>query len=238
MNTHNIAARLSEIELRIASSVQQFGRERGSVQLLAVSKTKPISAIREAAACGQRHFGENYLQEALEKIEALGDDALVWHFIGPIQANKTAAIARHFSWVHTIDRLKIAQRLNDQRPASLPSLNVCLQVNSSDEASKSGITLEELPELATAVSRLPQLRLRGLMTIPAPEHNFENQRRPFCKVREALEQLNSDGYALDTLSMGMSNDMEAAIAEGATLVRIGSALFGRRDQRAPLTTHE
>lgn len=180
------------------------------------------------ARAGMTRFGENYLQEALEKIEALQDLSLEWHFIGPIQSNKTRPIAEHFDWVHSVDRLKLARRLSEQRPPHLPPLNICLQVNVSGEQSKSGATLEELPALAREVASLPHLRLRGLMAIPAPAEGLEAQRQPFHHMHQALQQLNAEGLELDTLSMGMSGDLEAAIAEGATLVRIGTALFGPR----------
>jgi pyridoxal phosphate enzyme (YggS family) len=198
------------------------------VQLLAVSKTHPADVLRSAAAAGQRRFVESYLQEALEKIAALAGHNLEWHFIGPLQSNKTRPIAEHFAWVHSVDRLKVAERLSAQRPERLPPLNVCLQVNVSGEASKSGCTLTELPALAQAVAKLPRLRLRGLMTIPAPSEDPAQQRLPFRRLREAQEQLIAEGLELDTLSMGMSDDLGAAIAEGATLVRVGSALFGAR----------
>ncbi|OGT22401.1 MAG: YggS family pyridoxal phosphate enzyme, partial [Gammaproteobacteria bacterium RBG_16_57_12] len=185
------------------------------------------AAIRAAAAAGKRRFGESYLQEALAKMSELQDLALEWHFIGPLQSNKTRQVAINFDWVHSVDRLKIAQRLNEAR-SGLPPLNICVQVNLGGEASKSGTTLAQLPDLAAAISLLPNLRLRGLMSIPPPTHDFSGQRQPFQQLREALEQLNRRGLALDTLSMGMSDDMEAAIAEGATLVRIGSAIFGTR----------
>jgi pyridoxal phosphate enzyme (YggS family) len=203
------------------------------VSLLAVSKTKPAAEVRQAAAAGQVAFGENYLQEALEKIEALADlPDLEWHFIGPIQSNKTRAIAEHFQWVHSVDRLKIARRLSDHRPDTLPPLNVCLQLNVDSEDSKSGCHLEDLPELATAVSELPGLKLRGLMAIPDPNQPEDSLRNSFRALATALEQLNRQPgprAPLDTLSMGMSGDLELAIAEGATLVRVGTALFGARD---------
>jgi PLP dependent protein len=184
------------------------------------------------AACGQREFGENYLQEALDKQAGLRDLPLTWHFIGPIQSNKTRAIAEHFSWVHSVDRLKIAERLSAQRPAGLPPLQVCIEVNVSGEASKGGVTPADLPALAAAVSKLPGLQLRGLMAIPAPTADQAAQRAAFRRVREQFEALRAHGYALDTLSMGMSGDLEAAILEGATIVRIGTALFGERTKHA------
>ena len=205
------------------------GRPAGAVALLAVSKTFPAQAVREAYAAGQRAFGENYVQEALDKIEALRDLALEWHFIGPIQSNKTRDIAENFAWVHGVDRLKIAQRLSEQRPANMPPLNICLQVNVSGEASKSGIAPQEVAVLAREVVKLPNLRLRGLMAIPAPADDAAEQRLPFAQMNALLHQLNAGGLHLDTLSMGMSHDYPAAIAEGATMVRIGTAIFGKRD---------
>ena len=205
-------------------------RDPATVGLLAVSKTQPAAAIREAAAAGIRDFGENYLQEALDKQAELDDLPLTWHFIGPIQSNKTKAIAEHFGWVHSVDRLKIAQRLSDQRPAALPPLNICLQVNVSGEASKSGCAPQEVQQLARAITALPRLRLRGLMCIPAPSEDPAEQRAAFARLRQLRDELALD---LDTLSMGMSQDLEAAIAEGATWVRIGTALFGARDYGRP-----
>ena len=225
-----LADNLSAISARIASAAQAAGREPASVQLLAVSKTKPASAIREIYAAGVYDFGENYLQEALTKQQALGDLPLIWHFIGPIQSNKTKAIAEHFDWVHSVDRLKIAQRLSEQRPAGLPPLNICLQVNVSGEDSKSGCTPADLPALAKAVAALPSLRLRGLMAIPEPTDDRAAQEAAFATLRQLQEGL---GLGLDTLSMGMSHDLEAAIAQGATWVRIGTALFGARDYGQP-----
>jgi pyridoxal phosphate enzyme (YggS family) len=199
------------------------------VRLLAVSKTFPAEAVREAYRAGQTAFGENYLQEALEKIAALKDLPLEWHFIGPIQSNKTRPIAENFAWVHSVDRLKIAERLSAQRPPGLPPLNVCLQVNVSGEESKSGIAEQEVEQLALAVARLPSLKLRGLMSIPAPAADEKTQRLPFARMRAIFEKLNALGMGLDTLSMGMSHDYPAAIKEGATIVRIGTAIFGARD---------
>lgn len=227
-NLHPSQARLQTVTERIDSALASHSRAPGSVALLAVSKTRSSEELRALASLGVTRFGENYLQEALEKMAALGDLPLEWHFIGPIQSNKTRPLAEHFDWVHSVDRLKIAQRLSEQRPPQLPPLNICLQVNISAEASKSGVGLDELPELAGQVVQLPRLRLRGLMAIPAPAEGMEAQRRPFRALRQAMEQLNAGGMALDTLSMGMSDDLEAAIAEGATLVRIGTALFGPR----------
>ncbi|MBH3470903.1 YggS family pyridoxal phosphate-dependent enzyme [Pseudomonas putida] len=221
-----LADNLSAISARIASAAQAAGRDPASVQLLAVSKTKPASAIREIHAAGVRDVGENYLQEALTKQQALSDLPLIWHFIGPIQSNKTKAIAEHFDWVHSVDRLKIAQRLSEQRPAGLAPLNFCLQVNVSGEDSKSGCAPADLPALAQAVAGLPNLRLRGLMAIPEPTDDRAAQEAAFARLRQLQESL---GLGLDTLSMGMSHDLEAAIAQGATWVRIGTALFGARD---------
>ena len=224
-----IAERLRQVRARIAAAARDCGRNPADVRLLAVSKTFSAEDLRAAQAAGQDCFGESYLNEALAKIATLSTPAPEWHFIGPLQSNKTRAIAEHFAWVHSIDRLKIAQRLSDQRPVTLPPLNVCIQVNISGEASKSGVHLDELPELARAVAGLPRLRLRGLMAIPAPSVDVTAQRAAFRRLREARDRLNETlGLALDTLSMGMSDDLEAAIAEGATLVRIGSAIFGAR----------
>ena len=225
-----IAKNIAKVRTRIREAAQACGRDPESVGLLAVSKTKPAAAVREAHACGQRDFGENYLQEALNKQAELSDLALTWHFIGPIQSNKTRPIAEHFAWVHSVDRLKIAQRLSAQRPAHLPPLNICLQVNVSGEASKSGCAPEELAPLALAVSQLPNLRLRGLMTIPEPTRDVAQQHAACARLRQLRDDLNLE---LDVLSMGMSDDLEAAIAEGATWVRIGTALFGARDYGAP-----
>ena len=225
-----IAENISTLAERIRNAAQANGRDPASVGLLAVSKTKPASDLREAHAAGLRDFGENYLQEALGKQAELSDLPLIWHFIGPIQSNKTRAIAENFAWVHSVDRLKIAQRLSEQRPAELPPLNICIQVNVSGEASKSGCTPEDLPALAQAISALPNLRLRGLMAIPEPTENLDEQNAAFAAVRTLQDRLN---LPLDTLSMGMSHDLEAAIAQGATWVRIGTALFGARDYGQP-----
>ena len=224
-----IAENSATVLERIAAASRTAGRDPATVGLLAVSKTKPAAALREAAGAGLRDFGENYLQEALDKQLELADLPLVWHFIGPIQSNKTRAIASHFDWVHSVDRLKIAQRLAEQRPPERGPLNICLQVNVSGEASKSGCHPDELPALATAVNQLPNLRLRGLMAIPEPTDDPASQRAAFARLRTLSEALN---LGLDTLSMGMSQDLEAAIAEGATWVRIGTALFGARDYGA------
>ncbi|WP_328188752.1 YggS family pyridoxal phosphate-dependent enzyme [Marinobacter sp. OP 3.4] len=229
----SIADNIRSVTRRIQKATKAAGRANGSVSLLAVSKTKPAEDLREAAAAGQRAFGENYLQEALEKIDALADlPDVEWHFIGPIQSNKTRAIAEHFQWVHSVDRLKVARRLSEQRPDHLPPLNLCLQVNVDEEDSKSGCRLEELPELAAAISELPRLSLRGLMAIPDPGQPEDHLRASFRALAGALADLKKRGNVtgpLDTLSMGMSGDLELAIAEGATLVRVGTALFGARD---------
>jgi pyridoxal phosphate enzyme (YggS family) len=225
-----IAANISTLGERINAAARCAHRDPATIGLLAVSKTKPASALREAYAAGLRDFGENYLQEALGKQLELADLPLSWHFIGPIQSNKTRAIAENFDWVHSVDRLKIAQRLSEQRPADLPPLNICIQVNVSGEASKSGCSPEDLPGLAAAISALPQLKLRGLMAIPEPTDDSTEQNAAFAAVQMLQEQLN---LPLDTLSMGMSHDLEAAIAQGATWVRIGTALFGARDYGQP-----
>ncbi|HRL93104.1 MAG TPA: YggS family pyridoxal phosphate-dependent enzyme [Pseudomonas sp.] len=221
-----IAENIAKVGERIRAAAQASGRDLDHIGLLAVSKTKPAAAVREAYAAGLRDFGENYLQEALEKQAELSELPLIWHFIGPIQSNKTKPIAENFAWVHSVDRLKIAQRLSEQRPADLPPLNICLQVNVSAEDSKSGCAPTELAALAEAVSQLPNLRLRGLMAIPEPTDDVAAQRAAFARLRELRDGLP---LPLDTLSMGMSHDLDAAIAEGATWVRIGTALFGARD---------
>lgn len=227
-----IALKLQAVDSTIQAACAAAGRPREAVQLLAVSKTFGADAVLEAIAAGQLAFGENYLQEALDKIAAVAAAqpaaAVEWHFIGPIQSNKTRPLATHFDWVHTVERLKIAQRLSEQRPADLPPLHVCLQVNISGEASKSGVAPEELLPLAHAVAALPNLKLRGLMAIPEPETDVSKQRAAFARLRGLLEECNAAGLQLDTLSMGMSADLAAAIAEGATIVRIGTAIFGAR----------
>ncbi|RON07415.1 YggS family pyridoxal phosphate enzyme [Pseudomonas brassicacearum] len=220
-----IADNIAQVAARIRAAEQTAQRAEHSVRLLAVSKTKPSDAVREAYAAGVRDFGENYLQEALGKQLELADLPLIWHFIGPIQSNKTRAIAENFAWVHSVDRLKIAQRLSEQRPAELPPLNICIQVNVSGEASKSGCTPADLPALANAISALPRLKLRGLMAIPEPTEDRAAQDAAFATVQKLQASLN---LPLDTLSMGMSHDLESAIAMGATWVRIGTALFGAR----------
>ena len=226
---------LQRVHSRIAAACAAAGRPVDSVTLLAVSKTFPPEAVRAAFAAGQRQFGENYVQEALDKIAALADlrQHITWHLIGPLQSNKTRPVAAAFDWVHSVDRLKIAQRLSEQRPAGLPPLQLCLQVNISGEASKSGLLPPEVLAVAQAVARLPNLRLRGLMAIPEPAVDAAAQRTPHRALRELLAALNATGLALDTLSMGMSADLEAAVAEGATLVRVGTAIFGGRSVPAP-----
>lgn len=209
------------------------GRRTEEVELLAVSKTFPYEAIREAWQAGQRRFAESYVQESLHKMEALHDLAIEWHYIGPIQSNKTRPIAEHFAWVHGIDRLKIAERLSAQRPAQLPPLQVCIEVNISGEASKSGVSPDDIEALAQAVAALPNLKLRGLMAIPAPTEDEAEQRTAFARLRGIFERLNKRGLQLDTLSMGMSHDYPAAIAEGATVVRVGTAIFGTRGKPQP-----
>ena len=221
-----IAGNIAQVEARIRAAALAVQRDVTSIHLLAVSKTKPAAALREAYAAGVRDFGENYLQEARAKQVELADLPLCWHFIGPIQSNKTRDIAEHFAWVHSVDRLKIAQRLSEQRPEDLPPLNICIQVNVSGEASKSGCTPADLPALAAAISALPRVKLRGLMAIPEPTEDRTEQDAAFATVRTLQERLN---MGLDTLSMGMSHDLESAIAQGATWVRIGTALFGARD---------
>ena len=224
-----IASNLQAVRNAIAAAAAGAGRVPDDIVLLAVSKTFPPKAIREAYHAGQAAFGESYVQEALGKIAALHDLPIEWHFIGPIQSNKTRAIAENFAWAHSVDRLKIAERLSAQRPQNLPPLNVCLQVNVSGEGSKSGVAPDEVAGLAQAVAQLPQLRLRGLMAIPAPEEGLTAQRKPFAKLRELMQCLNAYGMTLGTLSMGMSHDLEAAVLEGATIVRVGTAVFGERN---------
>ena len=224
----NIAETLKKIHIRIDAASNKYGRDDGPVRLVAVSKTQPFDRVLAAIQAGQTEFGENYAREALVKINELRRPGLVWHFIGPVQSNKTRLLAENVDWVHTVDSLRIAKRLSDARPAHLPELNICLQVNISSESSKSGTDPAHLPELAQQVAALPRLRLRGLMVIPAAGQDFERQRIPFRRTRRLLEQLNASGLQLDTLSMGMSDDLEAAIAEGATIVRVGTAIFGAR----------
>ena len=226
----SLQARLTAVRDRIAAACAQAGRPPDSVRLVAVSKTFPAAAITAAARAGQRDFGENYLQEALPKLAAAAGLGLRWHFIGPIQSNKTRSIAEQFDWVHTVEREKIARRLSEQRPADRPPLNVCIEVNLSGEASKSGTTPGEVAALARIIATLPRLRLRGLMAIPEPAPDAALQRQRFAALRQLKEALTREGLALDTLSMGMSADLEAAIAEGATMVRVGTAIFGERSK--------
>ncbi|WP_288106917.1 YggS family pyridoxal phosphate-dependent enzyme [Limnobacter sp.] len=227
------AQRLSDIQLRIRKACEMANRPVESVSLLAVSKTFPAEAVLDLARLGQTAFGENYLQEAEDKITQLADTpecpTLTWHFIGPVQSNKTKSIASMFAWVHSVDRLKIAQRLSSQRPAELAPLNILLQVNTSGEASKSGLNPAEVEEVASTVAKLPNLNLRGLMTIPNPDHGEEDLQREFLMCKSLMDKLNQTGLHLDTLSMGMSQDLETAIACGSTCVRVGTALFGKRD---------
>jgi hypothetical protein len=224
----SIADNLKHVQAQIERACQAAGRSVGSVRLLAVSKTWGPEAVRAAQAAGQTAFGENYIQEAVDKIEALKDLALEWHCIGPIQSNKTRLVAEHFDWVHSVDRLKIAQRLSEQRPDHLPPLQVCIQVNVDGGETKSGVSPQELPALAQAVATLPRLQLRGLMTIPEPAETDAQMRAVHAQAKTLLEALRQQGLSLDTLSMGMSADMEAAIAEGSTMVRVGTAIFGKR----------
>jgi PLP dependent protein len=224
----NLEKNLQTIRARIDRAARDCGRDPDSILLLAVSKRKPASDIRLAYACGQSDFGENYLQEALQKMHELEDLPICWHFIGSIQSNKTRSIAESFDWVHCIDRLKIATRLSEQRPAGSAPLNACIQINLDDESSKAGIDLDELPALAASMADLPGIRLRGLMTIPAPRTDYAEQCQAFARMADALAALRQQGLDCDTLSMGMTGDMEAAIATGSTLVRIGTAIFGER----------
>jgi pyridoxal phosphate enzyme (YggS family) len=230
MNEQQLAHNIANLLERVRLSAEKSQRCADDILLLAVSKTRPEQDIRSAHKCGLREFGESYLQEALDKIEALQDLDLVWHFIGPIQSNKTRPIASSFHWVHSVARAKIARRLSDQRPPGLPPLQVCLLVNISAEQSKSGVAPEQLPRLAQEVAQLPRLQLRGLMAIPAATQDSLQQRRAFAQLRREFEQLKLQLPGLDTLSMGMSGDMESAIAEGATILRIGSAMFGPRNR--------
>lgn len=229
--TYSIAENIQRMQQHVAELAKQYQRTPKDIQLLGVSKTKPAALIKQAYDAGLTAFGENYLQEALEKITILNDLPIEWHFIGHIQTNKTKAIAEHFTWVHSVDSLKIAERLNKQRPAELSPLNICLQINIDQETNKQGILLNNIHTLAKAIIQLPRLRLRGLMAIPKPRQSFNEQRQPYQTIYNALQQLKND-FAncdyLDTLSMGMSNDLAAAIAEGATIVRIGTAIFGAR----------
>jgi pyridoxal phosphate enzyme (YggS family) len=224
----SIADNITRIRVQIQVACQAAGRAPDSVQLLAVSKTWGTDAVRQAHTAGQTAFGENYIQEAVDKITALRDLPLQWHCIGPIQSNKTRLVAEHFDWVHSVDRLKIAQRLSEQRPPELPPLQVCIQVNVDGGETKSGVSPTDLPELALAVAALPRLQLRGLMTIPEPAETDAQMRAVHRQAKDLFEQLRAQGLPLDTLSMGMSADMAAAIAEGSTMVRVGTAIFGQR----------
>ncbi|HES75518.1 MAG TPA: YggS family pyridoxal phosphate-dependent enzyme [bacterium] len=224
----SLCLRIEGITQRILAAARSSEDAAKHTQILAVSKTVCAERLREAYACGQRAFGESYVQEARVKQDALSDLAIEWHFIGPVQANKTRLIAEHFDWVHSVDRLRVAERLSSQRPAELPALNVCLQVNIDREPSKSGALPEDLPVLARHIAQLPHLRLRGLMAIPRPTHDVAAQNDSFRRVRLLLENLRHEGLALDTLSMGMSDDLESAVAQGATWIRIGTAIFGTR----------
>ncbi|MGA7817750.1 YggS family pyridoxal phosphate-dependent enzyme [Caballeronia sp.] len=230
-SSSDLARHLNEVRQRIAQAEAAASRDASSVALLAVSKTFPAEDVRAVFEAGQRAFGENYVQEAVAKIAALADlrDQVQWHFIGPLQSNKTKVVAENFDWVHSVDRLKIAERLSEQRPESMAALNVCLQVNVSGEASKSGVAPAEALELARRIAALPRLRLRGLMAIPEAAESLDEQRAPHRRLRELMESLRADGLELDTLSIGMSADLEAAILEGSTMVRIGTAIFGARD---------
>ena len=228
-----IADNINAVRQRVQQAALDSGRNPEDILILAVSKTKPVSAVQQAIACGVADFGENYLQDAMEKIVTLPDDTLRWHFIGPLQSNKTRAVAEHFQWVHSVDRLKIARRLAEQRPSTLPALNICLQVNIDAEPSKSGFAPQEVIAAALEVIALPGIRLRGLMAIPKETGDSQAQRVPFCALRELFDEINSkldNRQKLDTLSMGMSGDLEAAIAEGAAIVRVGSDIFGARNQ--------
>ncbi|MGH8456014.1 MAG: YggS family pyridoxal phosphate-dependent enzyme [Stenotrophobium sp.] len=224
-----ISANLATLRLRIAEACKTCGRGLETVRLLAVSKNFRVDAVMQAIAAGQREFGENYLQEALEKIAQIPRAGIQWHFIGPIQSNKTRAIAENFDWAQSVDRLRIARRLSEQRPEHLPPLNVCVQVNVSAESSKSGCAAADAPDLCHAVAQLPRLKLRGLMAIPAPITDTAEARRTFGALHALYEKIRQSGLEIDTLSAGMSDDLEAAIAKGSTLVRIGTAIFGKRE---------
>jgi hypothetical protein len=222
---------LRKIRDLLAKAAVDAGRSAEAVQLLAVSKKQPVSSIIEAAAAGQRDFGENQVAEGVEKITTIADDGLVWHFIGHLQTNKTRAVAEHFDWVHSVDRLKTARRLSDQRPASLAELNVCVQVNVDNEAGKSGVSIDDTLHIVKEILELPRLHLRGLMCLPAIRDDFEEQRKPFRKLSRLADQLCASGIPTDTLSMGMSADFRAAIFEGSTMVRLGTAIFGARTEK-------
>ena len=225
-----ISANLQAVLARIHAAARKSGRQPGDISLLAVSKTWPASAVREAVVAGQRAFGENYVQEAMEKVAELAGLGLEWHFIGPLQSNKTRLVAETFDWVHSVDRLKIAERLAEQRPDSRPPLQVCVQVNVSGEETKSGVALADVPALARQIALLPRLQLRGLMAIPAATEDEGQQRQAFRRLHDVFAGLKAEGLAIDTLSMGMTHDLEAAIAEGSTLVRVGTAIFGERSR--------
>ena len=228
----SIGDNINAVRTRVQQAAQQSARDAADIKLLAVSKTRSIEEIAQAIACGQQSFGENYLQEACDKITALQNHAIEWHFIGPLQSNKTRAAAQRFDWVHSVDRIKIAQRLSAQRPTELPPLNICLQVNIDNQASKSGFFEQQVIDAARQISQLPNLRLRGLMAIPEAQSEYHRQRQPFARLRLLMDTLNSELDnlpKLDTLSMGMSGDLEAAIAEGATIVRVGTDIFGPRN---------
>lgn len=228
-NTSSIAQSIHGIRRKISTLEHRHARNPGSVHLLAVSKRKPVSAIREAMAAGQRAFGENYVDEAVAKIHAIDDPDLEWHFIGAIQSRKCASIAQYFQWAHGVDRLKVASRLSAQRPQDMPALNICLQVNLDNESGKAGVPINEVPALMQACLPLERIRIRGLMAIPAPRVTLEDQRHVFTQLHQCFSSLQVDYPEIDTLSMGMSGDMEAAVAEGATIVRIGTAIFGIRE---------
>ena len=226
-----VTKNLANVRDLLAKSAADADRDAESIRLLAVSKKQPISSVIEAAAAGQRDFGENFVQEGLEKIAGTGRDDLSWHFIGHLQSNKTQAVADHFDWVHTVDRFKIAERLSNQRPKQMRDLNICLQVNIDNEPGKSGIAVIEVMALARKIAVLPRIRLRGLMCLPKMRSDFNAQREPFARLRELSDTLLTDGIAVDTLSMGMSGDFRAAILEGSTIVRIGTAVFGPRERK-------
>ncbi len=228
-----IAAKLDQIRKEISAAENRFHRDQGSVCLLAVSKTRTVEEVTKAIISGQRHFGENYCQEAIEKIETIKQTDVIWHFIGPVQSNKTKQIASYFDWVHTIDRIKIARRLNESRPENLGPLNVCVQINIGGEESKSGISLNETESFIKELTQFKRLKVRGLMSLPAPTDNFDEQRHGFSLLSKKFYDLNQSGFGLDTLSIGTSQDMLAAIAEGATIVRIGTAIFGPRNASNP-----
>lgn len=229
--TNDVATKLKMVQSDINSMAKKHGRDPASIRLLAVSKTKPISMIKAAIGAGQRFFGENYPGEGVEKITALSEASCEWHFIGSIQSRKAAGIAAHFDWVHSVDRVKVATKLAESRPKDRPPLQICLQVNIDNEPSKSGVLPDEVEALAAQCANYPQLCVRGLMAIPAPHIEFKKQREVFAKVRELQQTLSLKHSEIDTLSMGMSQDLEAAIAEGATIVRIGTAIFGSRERK-------